>query len=209
MAFKLIGDGTLTSSVAISTLNLTNQYPAIPDPFTYQPRDLVLETDSGYIHGYNLGTARRQFPISLRLLTFANYRLLQTIFGLMGNRNWVFWEWWSGTATGTSDVLVSASSSGMDAQQLTSNWFKDQIVVIKSTTDTNAPQGEKRRTSSYTVAGSAAWSVTAFSAAVDSGDTFAVGYPVRLVGDVRRQTPDGTLYNVDFTFEEVLFDGTG
>ncbi|MFN3078040.1 MAG: hypothetical protein ABT940_14440 [Alphaproteobacteria bacterium] len=211
MAFKLIGDGSLWSSVAITTYNLTNQFPAIPDPFTASPRDYVIETEAGYTHGYNMGTIRRRFPISLRLLTFADYRLLMTLFEAIGNRHWVTWEQWTGTVTTGNTTTIAETTVAMNTQQQTTNWFKDQIAIIKTTTDTNAPQGEKRRVSTYSYsATTATFTVgTAFSASVDTNDTYLVGFPVRLVGDVSKETPDGTLYNVDFVFEEVLLDGTG
>ena len=209
MNFKLIGDGSITSSVAITTLTISNGYPAVPFPQTFEHRGILRETSSGYTHGYNRGTQRRQWPISLRLLSFANYRSLLTIFNTLGASNWLTWEWYSGAANaGSTTQIADSVSTGTIEHQ--NGWFEQQIGFITSA-GSAAPEGEFSRCTLYAAsAGTGTWTFSpAFSATVDASDSYVIGWPVQLVGTVTRTTPDGVLWNVDFTFQEYLMAGVG
>jgi len=207
MAFKLIGDGSITSSTAITTVNLTTVFPSLPNPYSQTDRAVVHETEAGYVHTYSLGRHRRRWPVSLRLMSQVDYIAMVGAFNILGETGWCFWSWFNATANGIDTVTISDSST--PASQI-ADYYNGTVAVILTTTDTPAaPEGELRRVTDYVVsAGTGLWTTAAFSATVDSGDTFAVGYPVRFVGGLSRQSLGNNLYNLDFTLEEVLRSDT-
>jgi len=204
--FKLVGDGATTSSIAITTFDIADAYPSIPEPFSPDANALALVTDSGFAHMFKLGEVQRSWTIGLRLLTFANWRKLQTIYETAGKHNWLFWEWFTGTANGSSTTLITSSGATI----ATADYYRSLTAVITDTTDELAPEGEIRRCSAYVYSGgNGQWTVaTAYTATLTSGDTFSIGWPVRFTSALERRSMGNDLYDVDFTIQEVLFSGT-
>lgn len=203
MAITFVGDGTVTSSVAIATFQLSNAANAIPEPRGSAPRALTMETDSGMAHGWQLGQPRRRWNIALRLLTSAQQRQLATLLNTVGSVHWFTWLMLADTSTaGATSTTIDGSFTPFTYVDS----YRDQVIFTTSGTGA----GQLRRVTAvsnqaginrYTIA--PAWTVTP-----DATTDFVVGWPVRVTSDVEYATLPPQMHNADFRVEEAILAST-
>lgn len=205
MAFNIAGDGTTTSSVAITALSFSNSFPIIPEPYTPSGNTEVQVTSSGFAHTYSLGNRQRSWEIGLRLLTAVQRIAIEKLYDeLAGSAHWATWYEIGGMASGGAVGYLDHASTAFTY----TDDYRNSCVLLYSGTGS----GQVRRCSTSTnLAPGTRFAVSpSFGTAPVASDTlFLIGWPVRFSGPlhIERYPPD--LYNVDFRFEEMLLVGAG
>lgn len=201
MAITFIGNGTTTSSVAITAPDLTNQFVALPEQQVMQGRDLTYETEAGFVHSYRRGQPRRLFQMGVRLLTASQLRSLMGFYEDVTDRHWFTWSMHDGIAeagTGTTldDTVLEFNFTGEHV---------DRVLFMIGGTGA----GQIRRiTASASQSGGTRLTFATVTTPPDSTTQFAIGWPVRIVGGISRQAYGNNLYSADFMLEEVILPET-
>ena len=206
MAFQLIGNGTATSSIAVTTFT-HSAGAAIPHAKPRTANEFVIKTDAGFHHGYKRGQTARKWDINLFLMTHTLYRQLATIYEIVGNRHWIFWNI-DGGAPDVGSTTSKIEDAGVTFNHVDEH--RDRCVIITVSGTPPPAVGEIRRVSSSAdlSPGTILNVSTVFTGAPDATDLFVIGWPVRFVGELRSGTGGAGLIDASFTLEEVLFQGT-
>lgn len=200
MSFVLVGNGSTTSSTAITTLTLTNQFVALPAPYSTTANTVVHRTEAGLQHTISRGQRIRQWDIELKLMDGSSAFNLEEVFDtLIGG--WCFWRTFNGT-------FESATATTATDNQLTSDYadqYRNQIIVTTGGTGS----GQVRRVLNSASGGGTitALSVVTWGTNPDATTTYELGWPVRFASPLQ-WTRIGVHFNAAFVFEEMLLGTT-
>jgi len=201
MAFILSGNGTTTSSVAITTLTLTNSFVALPAPYATQASVLRHRTEAGLQHTFNRGQRLRTWDIELKLLDGTSAMNLEEVYDLLLG-GWCFWQ----TASGTFESGTSTAATDNERNSDYTNQYRNQVIVTTGGTGS----GQVRRVLASVSGGGSltAFSVLTWGTNPNSTTTYVLGWPVYFSGQLTWTRTAPTLFNAAFVFEEALLGTT-
>lgn len=201
MSIVLTGDGTITSSVAITTLTLN-------DPvFRNKPREFIgnmemLEGDGGVLQFYKKGRRSLRHTLRIPFLSATNIENLLELFETVDQTNWFTLQ--DHTILTKTAIAQEAANQNDIIQHSTafSNWFFPRMgLTAFCITGTN--QGQRRRIKFD--AANAIQVSSAFSNIIVVGDTFLVGIPVYFETEPIIEPASHNLFVVELNFREKIY----
>ena len=200
MSIQFLGDGTITSSKAFTTLSLENLAPSSSYVEMVQNHE-VSSTDAGIVYAYKKGQRKRQIHITLKLLSEPLVRLLlDFVETIDGSNNWFTYQ--DETLVLKSAMTQSGSSSStlLQSSSMTAANFTLGPITQWAFIISGATSGQRRRI--YDFSATSALVSPAFGANVVPGDTFLLGVPVFLTSDIRFQRIPPNWYQAEFELTE-------
>ena len=158
-------------------------------------------TEAGFLHAYRLAQPTRNFQIGFRLITTSQLEQLMNFYATVTERHWFTWY----SLTGTAEAGTSVTLDDNNLIYNFNNEHRNRILFVM----TGTAAGQRRRIlTSVSQSGGVRFTFATMSPAPSAGDTFLVGWPVRIVGGISRQAFGNNLYNADITLEEVILTDT-
>ncbi|MFZ5559289.1 MAG: hypothetical protein ACOZAL_00625 [Patescibacteria group bacterium] len=181
--FKIIGDGTYTSSVNIGgtiDLSVVPPYPGTDGIGIIEPNNEIFVGDSGIIQTFEKGQNLRRFPVTLTNLTTAQALDLMRFFRIVQYKHWFTLLPFKISLYIQLDQQYGAGSTTILQNTQLANQSDDYWIDFVAIITSGSAAGQKKKVVDSLMSPGQVI-CDAFSVAVALADTFYLGFPVRIV----------------------------
>jgi len=212
MSVILLGDGSITSSVALTTLTLNNPVVSNPPAQIFENRE-ILKGDGGAMIIYKKG--RRGLIHTLRIpwINASTMQLLLTFFETVDSTNWFTLQdnfiLVKTAITHTTLVPLYPKTVILNATDFI-NWLFPKTgltAFCMSVVGGGGNTGERRRikrNGQIAVADDSVLVDPGFTNDLQVGDTFLIGIPVIFASSPRIESLNYNSFRVELNFEEAI-----
>jgi len=207
MSVVLLGDGTITSSIALTTLTLGNPVSSNP-PSQYSENREVQKSDGGVITLYKKGRMALNHTLKIPWLSKTDVENILRFFATVDSSNWfTLQDHFVGYKSAFAHGTVPSQKIEIYNPVVDTNWIYQAIgltAFCMSVVGGGGNTGERKRIVSQGVHYIEVFS-PGFTNDIQIGDTFLLGIPVIFSSPPRIEPMSYNSWKVELNFEEMIY----